>query len=84
MILLIFCQALWILILSLNLSSLDLAEELGVSKLTILKLAIRVILSFIIAVLDDSQHVGGLTVFGKSFGNYHQDIFIRIVYELQL
>ncbi len=35
---------------------------------------------FRIAVLNDGQHAGGLTIFGKSFGNYYQDICIRIVY----
>lgn len=28
----------------------------------------------------DAEHVGGLTIFGKSFGNYNQDIMIRINY----
>ena len=32
------------------------------------------------AVEDDSEHIGGLTVFGKSFGNYNQDIAVRINY----
>lgn len=32
------------------------------------------------AVEDDAEHVGGLTVFGKSFGNYNQDIAVRINY----
>ncbi|MCM1039407.1 MAG: winged helix-turn-helix transcriptional regulator [Roseburia sp.] len=29
---------------------------------------------------DDAEHVGGLTIFGKSFGNYNQDIDVRINY----
>lgn len=29
---------------------------------------------------DDAAHVGGLTIFGKSFGNYNQDIDVRINY----
>lgn len=29
---------------------------------------------------DTSKHVGGLTVFGKDFGNYNQDINVRIHY----
>ena len=33
------------------------------------------------AVNDDSEHVGGLTIFGKTFGNYGQDIKIRMHYE---
>lgn len=28
----------------------------------------------------DAEHVGGLTIFGKSFGNYNQDIMVRINY----
>lgn len=32
------------------------------------------------AVEDDAEHIGGLTVFGKSFGNYNQDIAVRINY----
>jgi predicted transcriptional regulator len=33
-----------------------------------------------LAVNDDSAYVGGLTIFGKSFGNYNQDIHVRINY----
>lgn len=29
---------------------------------------------------EDAEHVGGLTVFGKTFGNYNQDIAVRINY----
>lgn len=36
---------------------------------------------FRIAVEEDSAHVGGLTIFGKSFGNYDQDIVVSINYE---
>ena len=28
----------------------------------------------------DAEHVGGLTIFGKNFGNYNQDIDVRINY----
>lgn len=37
-------------------------------------------IKFRFAVEDDSEHVGGLTIFGKSFGNYNQDINVRINY----
>ncbi|NLL78805.1 MAG: winged helix-turn-helix transcriptional regulator [Clostridiales bacterium] len=37
-------------------------------------------LKFRFAVEDNSEHVGGLTLFGKSFGNYNQDINVRINY----
>ena len=29
---------------------------------------------------DTAEHIGGLTVFGKNFGNYNQDIAVRINY----
>lgn len=29
---------------------------------------------------DTAQHIGGLTIFGKSFGNYNQDISVSINY----
>lgn len=37
-------------------------------------------IKFKIGVDDNSSHVGGLTIFGKSFGNYNQDINIQINY----
>ena len=40
----------------------------------------RSTIKFKMAVEDDSSHVGGLTIFGKTFGNYNQDINIRINY----
>lgn len=33
-----------------------------------------------LAVNDSSAHVGGLTIYGKNFGNYNQDINVRIHY----
>mgnify|MGYP002569277054 FL=1 len=33
-----------------------------------------------LAVDEDSAHVGGLTIFGKSFGNYNQDINVKMNY----
>ena len=35
---------------------------------------------FRIAVEETSAHVGGLTIFGKNFGNYDQDIEVAINY----
>ncbi|MCH4192260.1 MAG: winged helix-turn-helix transcriptional regulator [Butyrivibrio sp.] len=32
------------------------------------------------AVPDTAEHIGGLTIYGKSFGNYNQDINVRISY----
>lgn len=37
-------------------------------------------LKFRIGVDDDAEHIGGLTIFGKSFGNYAQDIKVQINY----
>ena len=33
-----------------------------------------------LSVPEDATHVGGLTIFGKSFGNYRQDIDVAIYY----
>ena len=46
-----------------------------------LKLDYTSTIRFRIAVEEDSAHVGGLTIFGKSFGNYDQDIVVSINYE---
>ncbi len=35
---------------------------------------------FKIAALDDAKYVGGLTLFGRNFGNYNQDIKFRVFY----
>ena len=40
----------------------------------------RSTIKFRLAVPDDAEHIGGLTIFGKSFGNYRQDINARISY----
>lgn len=39
------------------------------------------LLSFRISVLENAEHVGGLTLFGKGFGNYDQDIIIKLYYK---
>ncbi len=38
------------------------------------------ILKFRMDVPEDAEHVGGLTLFGRSFGNYNQDIDVMINY----
>ncbi|MEK5389625.1 ArsR family transcriptional regulator [Margalitia sp. FSL K6-0131] len=38
------------------------------------------LITFRIAVLEDAKHVGGATIFGKGFGNYDQDIEIKLYY----
>lgn len=37
-------------------------------------------IKFKLQVPDSAAHVGGLTLFGKTFGNYNQDIDVRITY----
>lgn len=37
--------------------------------------------TFRIAVLEDAQNIGGVTLFGKGFGNYDQDIVFRLYYK---
>jgi predicted transcriptional regulator len=37
--------------------------------------------TFRIACEKDSRHVGGVTLFGRSFGNYNQDIVLRLYYD---
>ena len=38
-------------------------------------------MKFKLSVDNDAQHVGGLTIFGKSFGNYSQNINVAISYK---
>ncbi|WP_330587597.1 hypothetical protein [Anaerocolumna sedimenticola] len=45
-----------------------------------LNLDYRSTIKFKFAVPDDAEHVGGLTIFGRNFGNYNQDIKVRIHY----
>lgn len=45
-----------------------------------LKLDYTSAIRFRLAVEEDAAHVGGLTLFGKSFGNYSQDIQVSINY----
>lgn len=37
-------------------------------------------LSLVFSVPADAEHVGGLTIFGKGFGNYNQGIRVRVSY----
>lgn len=57
-------------------------DGLQISNITIkdFNLTYKSILKFKIGVPDTAEHVGGLTIFGKTFGNYNQDINIRINY----
>ena len=57
-------------------------DGLKISDVSIndLDLDYRSKMRFRMAVNDDAKHVGGLTLFGKSFGNYSQDIKVSINY----
>ena len=49
-------------------------------NITSFQLDYRSNLKFRMSVNDSAEHVGGLTIFGKSFGNYSQDIKASIHY----
>ena len=55
-------------------------DGLKISDITTseLKLDYTSTIRFRIAVEENSAHVGGLTIFGKSFGNYDQDIVLTL------
>lgn len=57
-------------------------DGLKISDVTIdsFNLDYRSGIRFKMSVDDDAAHVGGLTIFGKSFGNYGQDIKVSINY----
>ena len=57
-------------------------DGLKISDVTINDLALdyKSTLKFKMAVNEHSKNVGGLTVFGKTFGNYNQDIHVDIRY----
>ena len=57
-------------------------DGLQISDVTIdrLQLDYRSSIRFRMAVEDDASHVGGLTIFGKTFGNYGQDIKVSLHY----
>jgi len=38
------------------------------------------LIRFKLMVADDADNIGGLTIFGKNFGNYNQDIKVRVSY----
>jgi predicted transcriptional regulator len=57
-------------------------DGLKISDVTIdsFHLDYRSSIRFRMAVEESSEHVGGLTIFGKNFGNYNQDIKVSINY----
>ena len=36
--------------------------------------------SFRVAILDDAEHIGGVTLFGSGFGNYNQDLSFKLYF----
>ena len=54
-----------------------------ISKVAIddLALTYKSELSLKLAVPDEANNIGGLTIFGKGFGNYNQGIRVRVIYE---
>lgn len=57
-------------------------DGLQISDVTIdsFHLDYRSSLRFRMSVDDEAEHIGGLTIFGKTFGNYGQDIKVNIQY----
>lgn len=57
-------------------------DGLQISDVTIdeFNLDYRSTIKFKMGIADDAEHIGGLTIFGKSFGNYSQDIKVSINY----
>lgn len=35
-----------------------------------------------LSVTDESENKGGLTIFGKRFGNFSQDLLVRVLYDV--
>lgn len=58
-------------------------DGLKISDVTIddIGLNFRSDLKFKFSVPENTNHVGGLTIFGQNFGNYSQGIHVRIIYE---
>ncbi|MBQ9064366.1 MAG: winged helix-turn-helix transcriptional regulator [Blautia sp.] len=54
-----------------------LLSDISISDLS---LSPRSPIYFRMAVPDTAEHIGGLTIFGRDFGNYNQDIMFRIAY----
>ena len=60
-------------------------DDEKISDVTIqsLQLDARLPIYFKVAVPDTAKHIGGLTIFGRDFGNYNQDIDFRIHYSVK-
>jgi predicted transcriptional regulator len=57
-------------------------DGLKISDVTIdeFKLSSKSPLKLKLEVPENAEHVGGLTIFGKGFGNYNQDINVKLAY----
>ena len=57
-------------------------DGLQISDVTIdqFKISSKSPLKFKLEVPENAEHVGGLTIFGRGFGNYNQDINIKMAY----
>ena len=55
-------------------------HPLGTVTLTSLEIAQRRVITVRVGVKTDALHVGGLNLFGRSFGNYPQDLTLRLEY----
>jgi len=57
-------------------------DGLQISEVSIdgFNLNYRSTIKFKLEVPDTAEHIGGLTIYGKNFGNYNQDIDVRINY----
>ena len=58
-------------------------DGLMISTVTIdeLKLNYKSDFKLKLAVPDEAVNIGGMTIFGKGFGNYNQDIKVRVIYK---
>ena len=57
-------------------------DGLQISNVTIdqFKITSKSPLKFKLEVPENAEHVGGLTIFGRGFGNYNQDINVKMAY----
>ncbi|WP_127595453.1 ArsR/SmtB family transcription factor [Paenibacillus lautus] len=57
-------------------------DDVAVSevKLDDLSLLENKLISLRIGIKPDAEHIGGINIFGKQFGDYDQDIIMRIIY----
>lgn len=58
-------------------------DGIKISNITLLDINLnyKSDLFFKMSVPEDAAHVGGLTIYGKNFGNYSQGIRVRVIYD---